>query len=244
MGLFDKYKTIEQNIWDKGYLYCYEYNGVKWIELTANGWTRIIHDVLDERIKNEFNLLPIKDRCWANDYVDGRRKVISLFLVNDMFATFKWGWNFAYIPRITGSKCIWARTDKSIYTHTFRVSDEFINGMERRRKSVFGREPFKKREELSLIIKEIETAYEFVKSDIWDYFKKTAEYDGMISELESIRCDNYYRFINPDNELVYIGVENYIGNVEKAQKDFTELSFKNDELKTEFSKKIGLPVTK
>ena len=51
---------------------------------------------------------------------------VELFHINTLFATFKWGWNFEYIPHYT-SKITWCRTDKSIYTHTFELSPKFIN---------------------------------------------------------------------------------------------------------------------
>lgn len=234
----DKYEEYKE------YMSQEEGDGCIWITLKAQGWTRLIHEMLDERIKRDFELSPVKERCWANEYDSGRRKVISLFLVNDMCATIKWGWNFEYIPMITGSRCVWVRTDKSINTNTFRLSEEFVNGGEegKQRKSVFGRFSFNKPEDFNKIIDEIDTAYNFVRKDIEDYFNKTSSYDGMLSELEEICGNSYYCFLHPQNYLVKIGVENYMGITEKAMKQLKESEYPNEELKADFGKKIGLPL--
>ena len=232
----------------KEYMDFSEYEGAGWITLRAAGWTKLIHEMLDSRFLADLNLKPIKERCWASDYDDGRRKVISLFLINDMYATIKWGWNFSYIPRISGNKCTWARTDKSIYIHTFRLSERFINGSndhEGYEKVVFGRTSVSKPEEfINRIVQDIDTAYQFVKKDMKSYYEKTATYDGMLSELENI-CENlYYSFVHPENYLVRIGVENYMGKKEKALEKFEKMCgayFKDNEmLRAEYRKKLGM----
>ena len=132
-SIFRKKQNIMQKYEEYKYFSDIEENAnssVRWISLKAEGWKKLTHEILDDCIAKDFGLHPIKERWWAGDYEDGRRKVISIFLVNDMFATIRWGWNFEYIPKISGSKCVWARTDKSIYMHTFRLPEEFINGQE------------------------------------------------------------------------------------------------------------------
>ncbi len=223
-----------------------ENDSVRWITLKTEGWKKLTHEMLDECIAEDFGLHPVKDCCWASNYDDGRRKVISIFLVNESYATIRWGWNFEYIPRISGSKCIWARTDKSIYMHTFRLPQAFINGREDHEcyeKAVFGKTFYCKPEQFdSAIVEDLETTYEFVKDHIKDYFDETKTYAGMLSELEDICKSKYYSFIHADNNLVYIAVENYLGNKEKAKEDFEKVQyFENaEELKAEYGKKIGI----
>ena len=224
----------------KEYISEYE-NDYTWIQLNAQGWTKLIHEILDGQIAEDFQLKPIKERCWASEYEDGRRKVISLFLMNNTYATLKWGWNFEYIPRVSGNKYVWVRTDKTIYTHTFRLSEEFYNSkIGHDRKSVFGRGDIRKPEEFYKWIEDIKKTYDFVRNDIKMYYEKTSTYEGMLSELEDI-CDNgYYNFLHPENILVYIGVEKYMGKIEKAKEDFEKVVFRNEKLKLEYKKKIGL----
>ena len=212
-------------------------------QINAQEWTKIIHDVLDGRIAEDFGLIPVKERCWASEYDNNeRRRVISLFMLNDMFATIKWGWNFAYIPRISCNKCVWARTDKSIYTHTFRLSEEFINGgaTKGKRESVFGRDGFNNSEDIGRIIEEIETAYKFVNDDIKTYFDKTSTDNGMLTELENICGQRYYRIMHPENRLVKICLENRMGQSVMARDEFEKVVFSSEKLKADYEKRIGL----
>lgn len=224
----------------KEYLSEYENNGT-WIQLRAQGWTKLVHEILDNKIAEDFQLKPIKERCWASEYEEGRRKVISLFLVNDMYATIKWGWNFEYIPRVSENKVAWVRTDKTIYTHTFRLSEEFYKSkLGDERKSVFGRDIIRKPEEFYKLIEGIKETYDFVRNDIKMYYEKTSTYEGMLSELKDI-CDNgYYNFLHYENKLVYIGVEKYMGKIDKAKEDLENVVFRDEKQKQEFKKKIGL----
>lgn len=242
----------KQNIMKKYSEYKYytdtnENANMRWIALKAEGWKKLTHEMLDDRIAEDFGLHRIKERFWASDYDDGRRKVISIFLVNDMYATIQWGWNFENIPKISGSKCVWARTDKSIYLHTFRLPQEFVNGKEYPdgyEKAVFGRSFYCKPEQFdNAIVEDLETAYEFVRKYIKVYFDKTKTYDGLLAELEDICGNMYYCFLHPDNYLVYLAVENQIGNREKAKKHFEMMDyFKDAELKAEYGRKIGIEI--
>ncbi|MDE6110929.1 MAG: hypothetical protein K2F65_03315, partial [Eubacterium sp.] len=97
------------------------------VNLSSAGWKFLIKETLTPIIEKELNMKQISDYVWASDYEDGKRKVLSFFLINDAFATLKWGWNFNFIPKIVGNKAVLARTDKSIYTHTFEVSPDFYD---------------------------------------------------------------------------------------------------------------------
>ncbi len=243
LRLFQKKKTDLTKFEEyKEYMSYYENKNTEWISFNAQGWSRLIHERLDERIAKDFDLHPIKDRCWASDYIDGRRKVITLELLNNNFATLKWGWNFEDIPRITKDKCEWARTDKSIYAHTFRVSEEYINGTGNgsHRKSVFGRSNFRKPEDFNKIIEEIDTAYEFVKGDIKIYFEQTYTEAGLLSELEDICNSRYYNFAHPENHLIKVYLEYRMDEKDKAMKDLEKVSFSSEKLKKEYLKKAGM----
>ena len=86
----------------------------------------MIKENLSPLIAEKLQMTQIGDYIWASEYEDGRRKVLSLFKINDAYATFQWGWNFEFVPRITsGKRIVWARTDKSIYSHIFEVSEDF-----------------------------------------------------------------------------------------------------------------------
>lgn len=96
------------------------------LNLSAAGWKLLIRENLTPLIEEKLQMRQISDYIWASEYEDGRRKVLSLFKINDAYATFQWGWNFDFVPRITRGKQIgWAKTDKSVYTHIFELSEDF-----------------------------------------------------------------------------------------------------------------------
>lgn len=157
----------------------------KYIELNSEGWYKLIHYIFDDVIKEEFNLVPIKKGCWADSYNESKRRVISLFLINDRYATFKWGWNFEYIPRYT-SKIIWCKTDKSVYTHTFEVATQFAACEQDHHKVVFGRNEYHSKNNykgfqqfLKYYLKVWDSVYEQIK----EYYSATSTYEGLLKRL-------------------------------------------------------------
>lgn len=220
--LYDTYKPFlfdEKHVW-----------------LNSEGWYKLIHYLFDDKIKDEFNLIPIKNGCWADTYNDGRRRVISLFHINTSFATFKWGWNFEYIPHYT-SKITWCRTDKSIYTHTFELSPKFIN-----RKgdnyTVFGKFESKYKNNskgfqkfVSDHLKVWDTVYEAIV----EYYDATSTYEKMLNRLEENQKDGYYSFILPTNSIIYAFVKKYIHSIE-AEDDFQKILFVDEKVKEAYYK--------
>lgn len=96
------------------------------LNLSAAGWKLLIKENLTPLIKEKLQMEQISDYIWASEYEDGRRKVLSFFKINDAYATFQWGWNFDFVPRLTqGKRIVWAKTDKSVYTHIFELSEDF-----------------------------------------------------------------------------------------------------------------------
>lgn len=119
MTLLEKYQPFLVNNTQPG-------NQPVWLSLSAAGWKRLIRENLTPFIEEALHMRQIEDYLWATDYTDGRRKVLSFFMINDAYATFRWGWNFDFVPRIvSGGRLVWARTDKSIYTHIYEVSEDF-----------------------------------------------------------------------------------------------------------------------
>lgn len=111
-------------------------------ELTATQWKALVREHLTPIIEKELQVKQIADFVWASEYNSlGMRKVISFFYLNNAYATFKWGWNFEFIPKCCGSKVVWARTDKSIYTHVYELSKDFYNsdGTNRKKREAYDR---------------------------------------------------------------------------------------------------------
>lgn len=112
----------------------------KSLSLSAEGWKLLIRENLTPLIEEKLQMRQIGDYIWASEYEDGRRKVLSLFKINDAYATLQWGWNFDFVPKITSGKKIgWARTDKSVYMHIYEVSEEFSGCAEENKKQSAGK---------------------------------------------------------------------------------------------------------
>lgn len=210
------------------------------ITISAEGWTKIIHDTYDEVIKESFGMSPIGERCWADEYHDGRRRCISVYLINNSYATLKWGWNFEYIPKRSGNKLVWCRTDKTLYTHTYRFSELFIN----RDKQGYHNTTFsrllmtQKPDNLNSLINTHKVVWDTVVKEIQAYYEQTSTYKGLIDDLCNQLDHKYYRFVNPENSIVYAFVERYVGNDELAQKAFEEINFTDENIKEEYYKRF------
>lgn len=99
------------------------------LDLTAEGWRLLVRENLTPMIEEKLQMRQIGDYIWADGHVDGKRRVLSFFKINDAYATFQWGWNFDFVPKASGNKAVWARTDKSVYVHIFELSSDFYDGI-------------------------------------------------------------------------------------------------------------------
>lgn len=111
---FEKYKNYLDNPWAVEHRDKYTTRF-----LTGDGWTMFMDEVFSPLIEKELGMRYMGNRVWADEYSCHRRRVLSLFLRSTLGGSFKWGWNFDFVPRITGAKAVYARTDKTIFTHFF-----------------------------------------------------------------------------------------------------------------------------
>ena len=105
-------------------------------ELMVAGWNMLLDEVFSPLIEKELGMHYLGNRVWADDYCVHRRRVLSLFQQTDLGGSFKWGWNYDFIPKMSGKKAVYVRTDKSIFTHFFEnVHENHNKADERFRKS-------------------------------------------------------------------------------------------------------------
>ena len=225
------------------------------LDLSAEGWKLLIRENLTPLIEEKLQMKQIGDYVWASEYADGRRKVLSLFKINDAYATFQWGWNFDFVPRITaGNRIVWARTDKSVYTHIFELSEDFSGYAVPRKKYHFLNSFFTVRNkkqrarEMTIIsrygidIKNLEkgleeritqhkSVFRHLLPLIMDYYQATATYEDILLRIEQNMQINYYRLINSDSMIVYPFIEKRMGMSEKALCDFEALPFADEKIK-------------
>ena len=229
----------------------------KSLDLSAEGWKLLIRENLTPLIEEKLQMRQVGDYIWASEYIDGRRKVLSLFKINDAFATFQWGWNFDFVPRITsGNRIVWARTDKSVYTHIFELSEDFsgyaVPKTEKKNhsfKSLFAVKNKKQNaRDMTIIsrygigiknlqkglkerIKQHKSVFLHLLPLIMEYYEATATYEEILIRIEQDMQINYYRFINSDSMIVYPFIEKRMGLQEKAIRDFEELLFADEKIK-------------
>ena len=87
--------------------------------LMVAGWNMLLDEVFSPLIEKELGMRYIGNRVWVDDYSKHRRKVLSLFQQTDLDGSFRWGWNYDFVPKISGGKAVYVRTDKSVFTHFF-----------------------------------------------------------------------------------------------------------------------------
>lgn len=225
------------------------------LDLSAEGWKLLIRENLTPMIEEKLQMKQIGDYVWSSEYIDGRRKVLSLFKVNDAYATFKWGWNFDFVPRITsGKRIVWERTDKSVYTHIFEVSEDFSGYAVPQKQNNFLKSFFTVRNKkqrarektvisrygidikslengLEERIKQHKSVFSYLLPLILEYYQATATYEDILSRIEQDMQINYYRLINSDSMIVYPFIEKRMGMCEKALCDFEALPFADEKVK-------------
>ena len=220
--------------------------------LLAEGWKLLIKENITPMIEERLQMRQIGDYVWADEYEDGRRRVLSFFKVNDAYATFQWGWNFDFVPH--GNKASWARTDKSIYTHIYEVSPDFYSGVqdfskarrEARNKIIMGRY-FKdhiisrnpENGGLADMINHHESVLLHVLPFITEYYRSTDSYEGILRRIELNADNGYYCFINPQMFIAQAFIEKRMRLPEKAQQDFNNLRFPSEDIKNLYTKKFN-----
>lgn len=246
MTLLEKYQNYLMNIMPP------EIQPPSYI-LLAEGWKMLIKENITPMIEDRLQLRQIGDYVWADEYADGRRRVLSFFKVNDGYATFQWGWNFDFVPK--GMKAAWARTDKSIYTHIYEVSPDFYTGgpeiTEESRRArdrimmsrnyVNGKWHRKPLDNgcLQDMITHHKGVFLHVLPLITEYYRSTTSYEGILKRIELNAEDGYYCFINPKMFIAQAFIEKRMGFSEKAQYDFSHLRFPNEDVKELYLKKFN-----
>ncbi|MDE6232237.1 MAG: hypothetical protein K2M60_02655 [Lachnospiraceae bacterium] len=217
------------------------------LNLTAEGWKMLIRENLTPIIEDKLQMKQINDYIWADAYQNGKRRVLSFFLLNDASATFKWGWNFDFIPKkYSGGKMVWARTDKSIYTHIYEVSPDFYNSeligkCTARDKIIMSRH--------SVDIKNLEKGLEdkithhkevfyHLLPLMKEYYCSTDSYEQLLKRIDYDMENSYYRFIGAVSLLPKAFIEKRMGLQEKAMQDFEEIEFRNEKIKNTYLKKF------
>lgn len=220
------------------------------LDLTDEGWRLLVRENLTPMIEEKLQMRQIGDYIWADDHVDGKRRVLSFFKINDAYATFQWGWNFDFVPRASGNKAVWARTDKSVYIHIFELSPDFYDAggkdfkgktQKNRDKTIvsrYGIDVKNLEKGLAEKIKQHQKVFCYLLPLMTEYYDSTASYEGILKRIDENIKNVYYRFINSDSHISRAFIEKRLGLLEKAEKDFDAIPFSNERIREEFLKKF------
>lgn len=215
-------------------------------DLKVAGWNMLLDEILSPIIMKELDMRYIGNRVWADDYCDHRRRVLSLFQQTDLGGCFCWGWNFDFIPKISAGKAIYARTDKSLFTHF----SENCNLNHNKADKHFSKKPemffdrcnidssdFKN--SMNKKIKEHIDAFYISLPLINSFFNETETYEQTLKMIDILLDNEYYRLIQGNYlYLTKIFLQQYIGIGEDNEKNLRAL-FGNDSTRESFVKKFS-----
>lgn len=224
-------------------------NALTCFEISSDEWKALIKEFLTPIIEKELHLKQVADYVWANNYNNfGMRKVLSLYFINNSYATLKWGWNFKFIPKSVGSKIVWAKTDKSIYMHIFEFSEAFYNSdyTDNKKKEAYAKTIVSRicyynnniETGIENIIRHHQEAFWLIVPAIKEYYHSTETLQEVLNRININMNHWYYSFMNPELEIIKVFVEYRLGQKEKAVIDFENICFQSEEVKNQYKKKL------
>lgn len=224
-------------------------NALTCFEISSDEWKTLIKEFLTPIIEKELHLKQVADYVWANNYNNfGIRKVLSLYFINNSYATLKWGWNFKFIPKSVGSKIVWAKTDKSIYMHIFEFSEAFYNSdyTDNKKKEAYAKTIVSRicyynnniETGIENIIRHHQEAFWLIVPAIKEYYHSTETLQEVLNRININMNHWYYSFMNPELEIIKVFVEYRLGQKEKAVIDFENICFQSEEVKNQYKKKL------
>lgn len=209
------------------------------VYLTPTGWKILIDKVLSPIIEKELGMTYIGNCHWADSFDNHRRRVLSLVYVNSAFATFKWGWNFDFIPKKSGKKLIYARTDKTVHSHIFEMSRDFYNNTKKRKNttiSAFGSKISDYPSSIKEMCKAHIDAFYFLLPLIKKYYKATDSYINTLKRIDHNLENGYFKVMNSEIQIAKAFIEYASGNCDFALSYFKNIKFLEDNEKNEYQK--------
>ena len=214
--------------------------------LMVAGWNMLLDEVFSPLIEKELGMRYIGNRVWVDDYSKHRRKVLSLFQQTDLDGSFRWGWNYDFVPKISGGKAVYVRTDKSVFTHFFENIHENHNKTAEQfyKKSdmVFDRcaiDTADFENSMKQKVKEHTDAFYTTLPLIRSFYDATETYEQTIGMIDTLLESNYYRFIQGDYlYMTKLFLQQYVGIEQDNEKELREL-FEADSLRESVLQKFA-----
>lgn len=209
----------------------------KTISLTPTGWKLLVDKALSPIIEKELGMTYLGNCCWTDSFNNHRRRVISLFYINNAFATFKWGWNFDFIPKKSGKRLVYARTDKSVYSHIFEMSKDFYDNTKNRKNTVisaYGGKISNYNYSLTAMCKSYVDAFYYLLPLIKTYYTLTDTYENTLQNIEHNLENGYLKTINYEMPIARVFIEYASGNRSNALMHFDEIEFSDYDVKNKY----------
>lgn len=215
-------------------------------DLMVAGWNMLLDEVFSPLIEKELGMRYIGNRIWVDDYSGHRRKVLSLFQQTDLGGSFKWGWNYDFVPKMSGGKAVYVRTDKSVFTHFF----ENIHVNHNKKAEQFYKKSDMKFDRCDIDIadfensmkqkvKEHENAFYTTLPLIRSFYDETETYEQTIRMIDILLESNYYRLIQGNYlYLTKLFLQQYAG-VEEDNEEKLRALFGNDSTRESFLQKFA-----
>lgn len=215
-------------------------------DLMVAGWNMLLDEVFTPLIEKELGMRYIGNRVWVDEYSRHRRKVLSLFQQTDLGGSFKWGWNYDFVPKMSGGKAVYARTDKSVFTHFFENVHENHN----KKAEQFYKKPemFFDRCNIDIVdfensmeqkIKEHVNAFYTTLPLIQSFYDETETYEQTIRMIDILLESNYYQLIQGNYlYLTKFFLQQYAGIQEDNEEKLRAL-FRNDSTRESFLQKFS-----
>lgn len=207
------------------------------IDLNFEGWKMLIDESITEIVEDKLQMKYLGNGIWATDYDNHCRKMLELFIINNKYATFKWGWNFDFMPIEKNKKLVYAKNDKQAKLHIFEVSTDFYKNTPNREKTIvssLGKELLNFDKTILEMKKSYVNAINYLLPIIKKYYENTGSYKKIIEDIENKLTNNYYSFINPEMKVVKVYIKAFLGNKEESKRELETISFKNEEIKKEY----------
>ena len=162
--------------------------------LTPTGWKKLMDHVLSPLFEKHLGLKYLGGYIWASDFENHRRKVVRIFLINSSYGTLQWGWNFDFVPHLSGKKITYHRTDKAVTLNMWELSKDFGAGLKDKpnyHKTVLS----DRGEDINIMAEEYRNIFNRILPEIEKYFTYTEPAQNLITEINSKLENGYYRFM-------------------------------------------------
>lgn len=241
---FEKYKKYLISTW----LPEYEAEHTE-RDLMVEGWNMLLDEVFSPLIDKELGMRYLGNRIWADDYCLHRRRVLSLFQQTDLGGSFKWGWNYDFIPKMSAKKAVYVRTDKSIFTHFFENieenHDKRVEGSYRKSDMKFYRCDIDSADfenSMRQRVKEYEAAFYYTLPLIRSFYQETKTYEQSITMINNLLESSYYRLIQGNYlYLTKIFLQQYVSMGEENEKELRKLFGNNNTMESFLKKFVMIP---